>query len=114
GGEVDEAGPTRDRIAQEFASIPQYQSVRRCAKPGPGQLACHARIRLDANGKLTFAATPQAVSGLGPSDLQSAYKIDATLGAGATIAIVDAQDDPNAESDLATYRAQFGLPPCTT
>jgi len=23
-------------------------------------------------------------------------------------------DDPNAEKDLGVYRAQFGLPPCTT
>ena len=30
------------------------------------------------------------------------------------MAIVDAQDDPNAESDLATYRSQYGLPACTT
>jgi subtilase family serine protease len=30
------------------------------------------------------------------------------------VAIVDAYDDPNAESDLATYRAQYGLPACTT
>jgi subtilase family serine protease len=35
-------------------------------------------------------------------------------GAGRTVAIVDAFDDPNAEADLATYRAQYGLPPCTT
>src|SRR5262249_48142693 len=27
---------------------------------------------------------------------------------------VDAFDDANAESDLGVYRAQFGLPPCTT
>ena len=31
-----------------------------------------------------------------------------------TIGIVDAYDDPNAESDLAVYRTQYGLPPCTT
>jgi len=30
------------------------------------------------------------------------------------VALVDAYDDPNAEADLATYRAQYGLPPCTT
>jgi subtilase family serine protease len=29
------------------------------------------------------------------------------------VAIVDAYDDPNAESDLAVYRVQFGLPACT-
>jgi subtilase family serine protease len=30
------------------------------------------------------------------------------------VAIVDAYDNPNVEADLAVYRAQFGLPPCTT
>ena len=35
-------------------------------------------------------------------------------GAGQTIAIVDAYDNPNAEADLAVYREQYGLPPCTT
>ena len=55
-----------------------------------------------------------APSGLGPADLQQAYNLPASGGAGATVAIVDAQDDPNAESDLATYRSQYGLPACTT
>jgi hypothetical protein len=31
-----------------------------------------------------------------------------------TVGIVDAYDDPNAESDLAAYRTQWGLLPCTT
>ena len=31
-----------------------------------------------------------------------------------TIAIVDAYGYPNAESDLAVYRATYGLPACTT
>jgi subtilase family serine protease len=31
-----------------------------------------------------------------------------------TVAIVDAYDDPRAESDLAVYRAAYNLPPCTT
>jgi subtilase family serine protease len=30
------------------------------------------------------------------------------------VAIVDAYDDPNAESDLAVYRSTFGLPACTS
>lgn len=56
-------------------------------------------------------------SGYGPPDLQSAYKLatlSASNGKGQTVAIVDAMDDPNAESDLGVYRAQYGLPPCTT
>jgi subtilase family serine protease len=57
-------------------------------------------------------ATPR---GYGPSDLQTAYSLpSATNGSGQTIAIVDAYGYASAESDLATYRAQFGLPPCTT
>ncbi len=35
-------------------------------------------------------------------------------GYGQTIAIVDAFDDPNIASDLATFSTQFGLPSCTT
>ena len=61
------------------------------------------------------AISPNATpSGYGPTDLRSAYKLTATGSASETVAIVDAQDDPNAESDLATYRAQYGLPSCTT
>ena len=56
-------------------------------------------------------------AGYGPGDLQSAYGLtaaSATLGAGRTVAVVNAFDDPAAEADLAVYRARFGLPPCTT
>ena len=54
------------------------------------------------------------MSGYGPADLQSAYALPSNLGAGKTVAIVDAYDLPSAESDLGVYRSQFGLPPCTT
>jgi subtilase family serine protease len=54
-------------------------------------------------------------TGYGPADLQSAYKLPSTTaGAGQTVAIVDAFDDPTAESDLAQYRSYYGLPACTT
>lgn len=53
--------------------------------------------------------------GFGPADLQSAYALPSlSAGTGQTVAIVDAYDDVTAESDLAVYRAQYGLPPCTT
>jgi subtilase family serine protease len=87
---------------------------RACARVVTGA-ACGA-LRLDPaaapGGATPAAATP---SGLFPADLQSAYKLpSATAGAGQTIAIVDAFDDPAAESDLGVYRSQFGLPACTT
>ena len=56
---------------------------------------------------------PARTTGYGPADLASAYNLPAGAGAGKTVAIVDAYDDPNAEADLAAYRAAYGLPPCT-
>jgi subtilase family serine protease len=68
-------------------------------------------VRVDDSGKPLSTSGP---TGYGPADLRAAYSLAATGGAGQTIAIVDAFDDPNAESDLAVYRSTFGLPACTT
>jgi subtilase family serine protease len=66
--------------------------------------------------KLQGATGSASPVGYTPSDLQSAYRFPTgkNAGAGQTVAIVDAYDNPNVEADLAVYRAQFGLPPCTT
>jgi hypothetical protein len=53
-------------------------------------------------------------NGFGPADLRDAYNLTTTGSAAMTVAIIDAYDDPNAESDLATYRSTFSLPACTT
>jgi hypothetical protein len=83
-----------------------------CATPTAGAMACLALARTDVAHHL--GVTPDATpSGYGPTDLQSAYALPSG-GSGATVALVDAQDDPNAEADLATYRSQYGLPSCTT
>jgi subtilase family serine protease len=67
-----------------------------------------------ANGLERAAAPAAAPSGYGPADLASAYKLPTTTaGAGQTVAIVDAFNDPTAASDLNVYRSQFGLPACT-
>lgn len=44
-------------------------------------------------------------AGYGPADLRSAYALpSATAGAGRTVAIVDAYDDPSAEMEATTAR----------
>ncbi len=94
------------------ASGPQVK--RLCSAPAtPGMMACQALQRTDITAKRVMSAdaTP---SGFGPADLTSAYNLPAGGGEGQTIAIVDAQDDPNAESDMAAYRSQYGLPACTS
>ena len=78
-----------------------------CAAAAPPYLSCMAII----NAAAGTSTTPQ---GYGPADILAAYAIPPHLGNGRTIAIVDAYDDPNAEADLAAYRAQYGLSPCTT
>jgi subtilase family serine protease len=57
-----------------------------------------------------------APTGLSPAQIKAAYSFSTsnTAGAGKTIAIVDAYDNPKAEADLNTFSAQFGLPACTT
>ena len=91
-----------------------------CAAPKQGFAACFAIQRTGGSGSSTASSgsvTPAAAgspSGFGPADLQSAYNIPSGLGAGKTIGIVDAYDDPTVEADLGTYRAQIGLPACTT
>ena len=81
----------------------------------PGWVGCLSKVRTDVRarkGLLAAAATPQ---GYGPSALQNAYLLpSATGGSGQTVAVVDAYDDPQAESDLQVYRAQYGLPACDT
>ncbi|KOW00112.1 peptidase S8 [Streptomyces sp. NRRL B-1140] len=99
--------------------------TRSCALPRhQGEMACNA-LRV-TGGRTAFqqqhglsakAADASSPSGYGPSDLRSAYGLTSAAtsnGSGRTIAIVDAYDDPNAESDLAAYRSQYGLPACTT
>jgi subtilase family serine protease len=90
---------------------------RACALPSGHHLACLAIVDTTAAGK-PLTRQQAAAEGLHPylaADLQSAYGLpSALLGARQTVAIVDAWDDPNAESDLAVYRAANHLPPCTT
>ncbi|MGW5123530.1 S53 family peptidase [Streptomyces sp. NPDC004069] len=103
--------------------------TRACAVPSKaGEMACKAlrvtggltafqKAQAKAKGVTPKAADASTPSGYGPSDLQSAYGLTsaaASNGSGKTIAIVDAYNDPNAESDLAKYRSYYGLPACTT
>jgi subtilase family serine protease len=82
----------------------------------PGHVFCNAlHVSSTVEHVHAMGVTPNATpSGYGPSDLRSAYNIPAGGGAGQTVAIVDAYNDPNAAADLAVYRSQYGLPACTT
>lgn len=89
----------------------RFLHAKVCPSAEPGAARCHSLVRVDNSGNPLATGGP---SGYGPADLASAYKLSSAGGAGQTIAIVDAYDDGSAESDLAVYRRQFGLAPCTT
>ena len=83
-----------------------------CSAPGHGAAACAARVTTDRGGNPLASSGPV---GYGPAQFQTAYSLpSSTAGAGQTIGIVDAYNDPTAEGDLATYSSTFGLPACTT
>ncbi|HLJ69120.1 MAG TPA: S53 family peptidase [Chloroflexota bacterium] len=89
------------------AAVPT--SVAICPAPGPGQVHCMAELAP------LFGAEAGASQAYTPADLQSAYGLpSASAGTGSRIAVVDAFDDPNAESDMGVYRSHFGLTACTT
>jgi Predicted protease len=84
-----------------------------CPAAVVGFAHCHALVSVDAHGNPSASISP---SGLSPGTIKSVYGFttSAAAGAGKTIAIVDAYDDPTAEADLGVFSSQYGLPACTT
>jgi hypothetical protein len=84
----------------------------------PGRMACMVLVRTNVKQQAQHLLAPDAAPvgfGYGPPSLQAAYRLpSSTAGAGETVAVVDAMDDPNAAADLATYRSDWGLPACGT
>ena len=100
------AAPAQARAATHTARV--------CGPVEAGFVHCDA---LAASRHRSKAHAAAAGGGYGPADLQSAYGLTSAAdayGSDQTVAIVDAYDLPTAEADLATYRSNFGLPPCTS
>lgn len=105
------ATAVNDDDAYYLSRIVQHPHKRVCLEKF-GEAACFARVQLDdVTGEPLVTSSPQ---GYNPADLRAAYGPPVSDTSTRTIAIVDAYDDPNAEADLGVYRAQFGLPSCTT
>jgi len=109
-----------------------------CGTAPPGQVRCEAQVLV--SGRKAKPVHPQihpAITGTRsrvishtagatvstepqsntPLYLQQAYDLtalSATQGTNETVAVVDAYNDPSAAADLATFRADSGLPACST
>jgi hypothetical protein len=114
-GAVAASNPGAPAAPAAPAATPQTEAL--CGPAAPGYASCLSRRRTDiaarARSQIASLASP---SGYGPADLQSAYALGpaSSGGSGETVAVVDAYDQPNAEADLAAYRAQYGLSACST
>jgi subtilase family serine protease len=98
--------------------LPEHGQKRVCTAAVAGLAYCDAHVVTADRGPAPLATTSYEF-GYTPQDLASAYNWTVPGGSTwqwnhQTVAIVDAYDNPNAESDLAAYRSRFGLPECTT
>ncbi|MGP0029418.1 MAG: PKD domain-containing protein [Acidimicrobiales bacterium] len=132
------AAPSIGSSSREVASSPAATApagtveyavgVRTCKAPKPGTSSCYAMWRkvvtkgtanarpfvvADGAAKVP-ASTIGPAGGLTPSDLAKAYGLPTSGGAGETVAIVDAYNDPNIDADLQTFDTEYDLAACST
>ncbi|GAC1309128.1 MAG: peptidase S8 [Vulcanimicrobiaceae bacterium] len=125
---VSPAGAVAQASAQRVLRVPLGPRSIEPADGATGNVESMCRQPLDPERATCFASFrtqsvlttlfPDAVNGLTPTDLASLYAYPApalqgAMGHDQTVAVVVAFDYGAAEADLAVYRAQFGLPPCT-
>ncbi|MEW2301109.1 S53 family peptidase [Streptomyces sp. NPDC006655] len=112
------AAPSKVTYTATPCATPQHKGELACNSfRVTGGLTAFQKQQAARTGITPKAADASTPSGYSPANLRSAYGLTSAAsanGSGETIAIVDAYNDPNAESDLATYRSYYGLSACTT
>jgi PKD repeat protein len=116
-GEQPRGPYSSGQYAPRGAHLPfggSQQAVCGQAAPGGGgQCLIHVLQPGGAAPAAQFGATEvKTPYGLSPETIKKVYGYSTSLeaGAGQTIALVDAYNDPNAASDLATFSNEYGLP----
>jgi hypothetical protein len=131
------SGPTFVRVpGLAFSLTPSSTEPYAACPPTLHGMACQAIVFPNSTPAARADASPPSASmepatvcnyerepkcgdgpggGYSPSDLRAAYRLPSVAdGSGQTVAIVDAFDDPSAESDMNSYRAYYGISACTT
>ncbi len=104
GGAPSQAGPSAHFVPQWIA---RHEAKRGC-KLLVGRVQCHVLI---VNRGAKPPCSPSGSCGWRPIDMQTRYDLTPSLGkgSGVIVALIELGDLPNAQSDLATYRTEFGL-----
>jgi hypothetical protein len=106
---LDDPAATPDPTVSDPGQDSDDSSESVCTR---GVYRCTAHIRSERSGRFTAQAV--APIGFGVPDLQAAYKIDPSVTVGKpVVGIAIAYGYLALEADLAVYRSQYGLPPCT-
>ena len=85
-----------------------------CATAAPGQARCFLVYRPQAAvNRAMLAGRKSAPHGLSARSIRSAYNLPSRKSSDQTVAVSIAFHTPGLAQFLATYRKQFGLPPCT-
>jgi hypothetical protein len=109
---VPEQTPQNETEIEALFSRIQIRPTERVCSAGT-RWTCKAHRRTDPESRIAPLPGGGGGGGYGADDLAAAYGLDTSIDPHATIGIVDAYGYQAAESDLATYRIQYGLPPCT-
>jgi Ricin-type beta-trefoil lectin domain len=118
-GTAAQAAPRVPRTASASAAAaytPPTGVVDPCPPAAPADAGCAALIknRTAASASASASADATTPGGYSPANLQQAYDFQGTRsGSGQTVAVVTAYNDPDAASDLAAYRTEYGLTACT-
>ncbi|HEV3323096.1 MAG TPA: hypothetical protein VG147_13020 [Solirubrobacteraceae bacterium] len=120
--------------AGSVAPLPASAYLTRpaCSAPAPGHVGCLAMelvpqssearahthpLGMTSGGPLEAPGPRNGAYGLRPMDLRAAYFpgefAEAPASKPQTIALVDAYNDPEAETDLGVYDKEFGIEECT-
>lgn len=93
---------------RSHAAAASHNQVSCAAK----KLTCDYRVLTTSRTSGTPLTSTKPI-GYGADDLATAYATTQSPSTRATITIIDAGAYPKLEADLAVYRAQYGLSPCT-
>jgi Carboxypeptidase regulatory-like domain/Subtilase family len=106
------AAPAAQPAAAQPAVSQPAATYPACPAPkDDGVMQCMSVVRAQ-QAKPLGVQPGAAPDGYSPADLRAAYNLPSD-NPGQTVAVVDAYHDPHAEADLAVYRQQYGLSPCT-
>src|SRR5262249_48089415 len=109
--------PKGASLSQPVANTPPHRVHRAPFRPGKlcrtsGEHSYSCFVKLSAATRAAGKAAPDP-AGWGAPALRQAYGLGDDPNPG-TVAVIVAFDYPHAEADMNHYRAQFGLPACTS